>query len=272
MIKIPTLEEMLKAGLHFGHKLSRRYPKMNEYIFTSRNSVHIIDLEKTQEKLKEALEFLQETASNGGTVLFIGTKPQALPIVEKYAKECGMPYINERWLGGTITNFSVVSKSIKKYNDLVEKQKTGELKKYTKREQVMFGKEIEDMARKVDGIKNLQKTPDILFVLDIKNEKTAVTEAGKKNIPIVAVCDTNVNPDKVQYVIPANDDAISSIEMIVGLVAEAVKEGKANPSSLASTPAKATEDKEKKEKKEVKEKTEKVEKKKEDKIQKDNKK
>lgn len=235
MTKIPTLEEMLKAGLHFGHKLSRRHPKMDEYIFTTRNNVHIIDLQKTREKLEEALEFLKETASKGGTVLFVGTKPQAFPIIEKYAKECGAPYINERWLGGTLTNFSVVYKTIKKYNDLVEKQKPGELKKYTKREQVMFGKQIEDMERKIGGIKDLLKIPDVLFVSDVKQEKTAVIEAKKRNIPVVAICDTNINPHGIQHVIPANDDAISSIEMIVSLVAAAIKEGKANPSTSVDT-------------------------------------
>lgn len=229
MTKIPTLEEMLKAGLHFGHKFSRRHPKMDPYIFTTRNNVHIVNLEETQKKLKEALDFLKETASNGGTVLFVGTKPQALPIIEKYAKECGMPYINERWLGGTLTNFSVIGKLIKKYNDLKDKQEKGELKKYTKREQVMFGKQIEDIGRKVSGVSVLEKTPDVLFVLDVKNEKTAVVEAGKRNIPVVAVCDTNINPRQIEYIIPANDDAISSIEMIVSLVAEAIKEGKASP-------------------------------------------
>lgn len=249
MTKIPTLEEMLKAGLHFGHKISKRHPKMDSYIFTSRNNIHIINLEATQEKLKEALEFLKETASTGGTILFIGTKPQALPIIEKYAKECETPYINERWLGGTLTNFSVISKTIKKYNDLKEKQEKGELKKYTKREQVMFGKDIEDMARKVDGIKNLERIPSAIFVLDVKKEKTAVMEAEKKNIPIVAVCDTNVNPRQIKYPIPANDDAISSIEMIVSLVAEAIKEGKANPKPVETKLVETKKEEEKKEKK-----------------------
>lgn len=229
MSKIPTLEEMLKAGLHFGHHVSKRHPKMDPYIFTARNNISIINLELTQEKLKEALDFLRETASKGGTVLFVSTKPQALPIIEKYAKECEMPYINERWLGGTLTNFSVIRKTIKKYNDLRDQQEKGELEKYTKRERVMFSKQIEDIARRVDGMKGITKSPDVVFILDVKHEKTAMLEALKKHIPVVAVCDTNVNPRNIEYIIPANDDAISSVEMIVSLVAEAIKEGKANP-------------------------------------------
>jgi small subunit ribosomal protein S2 len=229
MFKIPSLEEMLKAGMHFGHKNSRRHPKMDQFIFTTKNTINIIDVEKTQVKLEEALNFLKDTASKGGVILFVGTKAQALPVMEKYAKECGMPYINEHWIGGIITNFSVIGKLIRKYNDLREKREKGELQKYTKWEQMMFDKEIADMARKVDGISTLRKNPDALFVVDIKNERTAVDEAVKRNIPIVAVCDTNVNPKPVSYVIPANDDAVGSIEIIAGLAAEAIKEGKANP-------------------------------------------
>lgn len=229
MFKIPSLEEMLKAGMHFGHKNSRRHPKMDPFIFTTKNTINIIDLEKTQPKLEEALNYLKDVASNGGVILFVGTKAQALSVVEKYAKECEMPYINEHWLGGIITNFAVIGKLIGKYNDLRAKREKGELQKYTKWEQLMFDKEIIDMARKVDGISTLKKNPDALFVVDIKNERTAVNEAVKKNIPIVAICDTNVNPKQVTYMIPANDDAVGSIEIIVGLVSEAIKEGKANP-------------------------------------------
>lgn len=229
MFKIPSLEEMLKAGMHFGHKNSRRHPKMDPFIFTTKNTINIIDLEKTQKKLEEALNFLKDVASNSGVILFVGTKAQALPAMEKYAKECEMPYINEHWIGGIITNFSVIGKLIKKYNDLREKREKGELQKYTKWEQLMFDKEIADMARKVDGISTLRKNPDALFVVDIKHENTAVNEAVNKNIPVVAICDTNVNPKPVSYVIPANDDARGSIEMVISLVAEAIKEGKANP-------------------------------------------
>lgn len=238
MYKIPSLEEMLKAGLHFGHKNSRRHPKMDPFIFTSRNGINIINLEETAKKLEISLNFIKETAAKGGNILFIGTKPQVLPVVTKYAKECGMLFVNERWLGGTLTNFSVISSLIKRYNELRSQQEKGELKKYTKKEQLVLAKKIEDMARKVGGISGMIKVPDVVFVVDIKQEKTAVMEAVRKGIKIVAICDTNVNPRDIDYVIPANDDAVSSVEMIVGLVAEAVKEGVSQrPAAVNATPA-----------------------------------
>jgi len=226
MPEIPSLLEMLKAGVHFGHQISKWHPKMKPYIFTSRNGVHIINLEETQVKLKEALEFVKKNAENGGILLFVGSKKQARSIIEKYAKECGMPYIKERWLGGMITNFSVISKLLRKFKDLKKKRDTGELEKYTKKEQLGFKRKIEDLDKIIGGIENLEKIPEAIFILDIRNEKTAFTEAKKKSIPIVAVCDTNVDPTGVDYIIPANDDATKSIELIVKLIAEAVKEGK----------------------------------------------
>ncbi len=225
MPEIPDLLTMLKAGVHFGHKISKRHPKMKPYIFMAKNGFHIINIEETQVKLKEALDFIKKIVSNGGTILFLGTKKQAQAIIVKAAKDCGMPYIKERWLGGTFTNFSSISKLIKKYNDLKEKKANGQLDKYTKKERLEFDQEIEKSERVVGGVANLTKLPDAVFVCDVRKEKTAVAEANKKNVPIVAICDTNVNPDKITYPIPANDDAIKSIELLVNLVAEAVKEG-----------------------------------------------
>ena len=226
MVKIPTLLEMLKAGVHFGHQVSRWHPKMAKYIFGKRNGINVIDLEKTQEKLEEALNFIKDAAQKGSVILFLGTKKQAQEIVKKYAKECGAPYITERWLGGTVTNFKVISKVLKKLKKVEAQKESGEIKKYTKKEQLVITREAEKMDNLIGGIKDLEKIPDVLFVVDVKKNSTAIKEAKIKKIPIVAFCDTNINPEIVDYPIPANDDATKSIEMIVSLVAEAVKEGK----------------------------------------------
>jgi len=226
MSEIPDLMLLLKSGVHFGHQVSRRHPKMKPYIFMSKNGFHIINIEETQVKLKEALDFIRKVVSNGGTILFLGTKKQAKAIVTKYAKECGMPYVTERWLGGTFTNFSAISKIINKYKTLNEQKAKGELDKYTKKERLEIDREIEKLDKIVGGVVTMNKIPDVVFVCDIRKEKTAVREAARKNVPIVAMCDTNVNPEIVTYPIPANDDAVKSIELITSLVAEAVKEGK----------------------------------------------
>lgn len=225
MPEIPDLLTMLKSGVHFGHQLSRRHPKMEPYIFTAKSGVSIINLEITQEKLVEALAFTRKIVANGGTILFLGTKRQAQPIITKYAKECGMPYITERWLGGTFTNFNEIRKLIRKFTSLKKKKETGELDKYTKKEKLEFEHEIENLEKMVGGIESLSKIPDAVFICGLKKEKTAVAEANKKNIPIVATCDTNDNPNLITYPIPANDDAIKSIELIVNLICQAVKEG-----------------------------------------------
>ncbi|HEX9664635.1 MAG TPA: 30S ribosomal protein S2 [Patescibacteria group bacterium] len=225
MPEIPSMTEMLKAGVHFGHKASKRYPKMEPYIYTVRSGIHIINLEKTTAKLKEALGFVTETVAKGGTVLFLGTKKQARDIIKKYAVDCQMPYISERWLGGLITNFPVVVKVIKKYNKMKADRQAGAYAKYTKKEQLEFDREIERLDRMVGGLASLTKIPEIIYIVDIRNENTAVAEANNKKVPIVAICDTNVNPEKVSYPIPANDDSIGSIEMITRLISEAVKEG-----------------------------------------------
>jgi small subunit ribosomal protein S2 len=225
MPEIPDLLTMLKSGVHFGHQQARRHPKMEPYIFTAKSGFHIINLEKTQEKLKEALDFVKKIVSNGGTILFLSTKRQAKPIVEKYAKECEMPYITEHWLGGTFTNFVEIKKIIKRFSNLKKEKATGELEKYTKKEKLEFDREIEKLELAVGGIESLTKIPDAVFVCGVKTEKTAVLESIKKNIPIVAMCDTNINPEKITYPIPANDDAVKSIELITSLVAQAVKEG-----------------------------------------------
>jgi len=226
MSKIPELVELLKAGVHFGHQSSKRYPKMGQYIHTTRNRISIIDLEQTGKKLQAALDFVSKIASHGGTILFISSKKQAKEIIKNAAINCGMPYVNSRWLGGTFTNFGNVIKLTKKLKSLEEKERSGELEKYTKKEQLDFQKDITRLNDLVGGIKDLTKLPEAVFVVDIKKEKSAVAEANKKNVPIVAMVDTNVNPEKVQYPIPANDDAVKSIEIICQTMSEAIVEGR----------------------------------------------
>lgn len=227
MYTIPTIEQMLKSGMHFGHKTSKWHPKMAPYIFGARNGVHIIDLVKSRKMLETAMEFVEKFASEGKTVLFVGTKIQVKNIVKKAAIEAEMPYVSEKWMGGTLTNFGVIKKLIKKYNDLVDDRKSGKLDKYTKKERSDFDKEAGKLEIKVGGLTEMHKLPDALFVWDIKNEKTAVTEAKKKNIPVIAVCDTNANPESINYIIPSNDDATKTVKMIMNLMVEVVKEGRA---------------------------------------------
>lgn len=227
MPKLPTLEDMLKAGMHFGHRTSRWHPKMAPYIFGTRAGVHIIDLRKTYAQLEEAAEYLKKMAAENKTILLVGTKDQIKNKLAQAAKEVNMPYVTTRWIGGTLTNFDVIKKQIKTYLDLKEKKETGKLEKYTKKEQVGFDKQLAKLEVMVGGITGLKKMPDVVFIFDIKNDKTALAEAKKKGLPVVAVCDTNVNPDGVNYVIPANDDASKSILTIISVITEAIKEGQA---------------------------------------------
>ncbi len=236
-MKIPSSLEMLKAGVHFGHQSSKWHPKMKEYIFGERGGVHIINVEKTADKLNTALTFVTQTISKGGSVLFVGTKRQAQDIVAKYATECGMPYVNIRWLGGTLTNFGQLQRLIRHYLDLKEKREKGELKKYTKLEQLQFDREIAELDEKIGGLSTLTRVPDALFVLDARHEKTAVREARAMKVPMIALVDSNVNPTGIEYVIPGNDDAVNSIDLIAKLVAGAVKEGKTKAASEAQAAA-----------------------------------
>ncbi len=224
----PAVLEMLQAGVHFGHNVSRWHPKMKPYIFTDRNRVHIIDLEKTEEQLKSVLPAIKQMAAEGKTVLFITTKPQARELVKQAALDCGMPYLVERWLGGMLTNFAEIKKLIKKYNTLKEKQATGQLANYTKKEQLEIAKELEKMDTYLAGLTNLDHMPDAIFIPSVQREKTAMVEANKMSVPVIGLCDTNSNPDKVTYVIPGNDDAVKSVTMMIGLVRDAIQEGKAS--------------------------------------------
>lgn len=223
---IPSLEEMLKAGMHFGHQVQRWHPKMEPYIFTERGGIHIINLEETQRLLKEALEHIKGIVSRGGLVLFVGVKRQAQEAVAKEATRSGMPYVSGRWLGGTLTNFGEVKKLIRRLKTLREQNERGELKKYTKKEQLWFAREIEELTAKVGGIESLERMPEAVFVLDMHSDKIAVREAVTMKVPVIAVCDTNINPDNVDFIIPANDDASKSVTMITRLIADAVIEGR----------------------------------------------
>lgn len=217
---------MLQAGMHFGHRTNRWHPKMKPYIFTSKNGIYIIDLRKSREKLAEALEFISKLVSENKNILFVGTKSQVSEPLKKMTIEAGQSYVVGKWLGGYLTNFSVIKKSVKKYLDLTEKKAAGKLEKYTKKERLDFDREINKLEMRVAGLVNLNKLPDALFVWDIKEEETAVREAIQKNIPIIAICDTNVNPELVNYPIPANDDSTKTIDLVLEAVKKTILEAK----------------------------------------------
>jgi len=219
-------EEMAEAGLHFGHRTSRVHPKMKPYIFGNRNTVHLIDLEKTAEKFKQALEFIKEIIFENKTLLLIGTKVQIKDIAKDFAIECGLPYITERWLGGTFTNYKTLKQRIEYFKELEEKKKKGELEKYTKKEKAKINKELSDLETKFGGIKNMQGLPDAIFVLDMKKDALAVKEANMKGVKIIAIADTNVDPSLADYPIPANDDAISSVKYILEKVKDVIIKAK----------------------------------------------
>ena len=223
---IPSIEELMEAGVHFGHTVSRWHPKMGPFLYGKRGSVHIIDLVKTTEKLKQAADFAKEQAKQGKVILFVGIKPVARKIVKQAAEQCGMPYVVNKWIGGTITNFNAVLGMVKRMKQIEEDKAAGKLEKYTKKEQLDLENERIKLENSVGGLRNLTKLPDVMFMIDIVHDKTALREAQKKSIPVVAITDSNVNPNNVACFIPANDDAIKSISLITKIICEAVEEGK----------------------------------------------
>lgn len=241
MSNIPSLEELLKAGVHFGHRTSRWHPKMAEYIFGARSGVHVIDVEKTQAILEDVLNKISTISANGGSIWFIATKQQLKPISEKYAVESKSPFVNTRWLGGTFTNFDEIKKLIRTYLDLKDKRDKGDLKKYTKLEQLQFSRKIEELYDKIGGLADVTDLPEAIFLPDLRTDKTAAVEARKRGIKVIAICDTNVNPDLADIVIPANDDSIKSVTLISRLVAEAINEGRKNKKAYATKVKKAEE-------------------------------
>ena len=230
-----TLMEMLKVGVHFGHKTSLWNPKMSPYIYTQRNNIHILDLEKTKTKLDQALGFARDLAATGGTVLFVGTKRQAKEEVRKAAESCNMPYVVTRWLGGTFTNFRTIQRTIKKMEKYEKMISDGEISKYTKKEQLMIKREVEKMKTFFSGIKDMKKLPEAIFVLDTKYDHIPVQEARQSKVKVIGLVDTNSDPAKVDYVIPSNDDAIKVIQFMAQAMADAINEGRNNMAATIMT-------------------------------------
>lgn len=231
-----VLKELLKAGSHFGHKKGKWNPKMAPYVFGVRNGIYIIDLEQTAKKLEEAINFLGGLIKAGKVVVFVSTKVQARDLIKEAAESLGMPYVVERWIGGTLTNFGIINKRVRQLKDLEEKQKSGELGKYTKYEQQVFAKQIEDMNRKFGGLKNLAKLPDAIFLLELDKNEAPVREARQLNIPIVAVTDTNTDPTLVNYPIPANDDSMPALALIMGKIKDVLIKEKTSAAKASNRP------------------------------------
>ena len=221
-----NIKELLEAGAHFGHQTSRWHPRMKRYIFTKRNGIHIIDLEQTAGMLNKACEFVTETVANGGKVLFVGTKKQAQSIIEEEARRCSMFFINQRWIGGVLTNFSTIQTRIDYLVRLEDQQARGEFARLPKKESLKLGEEIERLNKHLGGFKEMTNLPDVIFVVDPVKEDIALAEARRVAIPVVAIVDTNCNPDDIDYPVPANDDAIRAIKLISSKSADAVIEGR----------------------------------------------
>ena len=241
-----TMKELLEAGVHFGHQVRRWNPKMKEYIFGERNGIYIIDLQKTQKMFREALQYVTNMVAEdrGKTVLFVGTKRQAQDAVREEAERSGQYYVNQRWLGGLLTNFQTVQKSIKRLKDLDVMQTDGRYEKLTKKERIKLDRERQSLEKVLSGIKGMNRLPDLVFVIDVRKEEIAVAEANKLGIPVIAVVDTNCSPEGIDYVIPGNDDALRAVRLFAARIADAVLEGQqmlTEGGASAEEPATATE-------------------------------
>ena len=223
---VVAMKQLLEAGVHFGHQTRRWDPRMAEYIFQARNGIHIIDLQKTSKKLDEAYSFMREQAEEGKTVLFVGTKKQAQECMKEAAVKCGMFYVNQRWLGGMLTNFKTIKARVQRLKDLEAMEQDGTFDVLPKKEVINLKKEMEKLEKNLGGIKEMENTPDIIFLVDPKKEATAIAEAKKLNIPVVGLVDTNCNPEDLDYPIPGNDDAIRTVKLIADVMANAIIEGK----------------------------------------------
>ena len=243
---IVSMRQMLEAGVHFGHQTHRWNPRMKRFIFGERNGIYIIDLEQTLDRAEAAYKFTRDLVANGGSVLFIGTKKQAQDPIKFFADKCGMPYVNERWLGGMLTNFDTIAKRVAKMQEYERMRDTGEFELMPKKEALLISREMEKLQKNLSGIRGLSKRPSAVFILDTVKEHIAVTEANKLGIPVIAVVDTNVNPDLVQFPIPGNDDAIRANELMSRVICEAVIEGRfiaeksGNRAVVASAPVTRT--------------------------------
>ncbi|OCA89608.1 30S ribosomal protein S2 [Pradoshia sp. D12] len=225
-MSVISMKQLLEAGVHFGHQTRRWNPKMKKYIFTERNGIYIIDLQKTVKKVEEAYNFVRDLAADGGTMLFVGTKKQAQDSVKEEAGRAGMYYVNQRWLGGTLTNFVTIQKRIARLKEIEKMEENGTFEVLPKKEVIQLKKEQERLEKFLGGIKDMKQIPDALFIIDPRKERIAVAEAHKLNIPIVGIVDTNCDPDEIDYVIPANDDAIRAVKLLTGKMADAILEGK----------------------------------------------
>jgi small subunit ribosomal protein S2 len=232
-MSIISIKQLLEAGVHFGHHTRRWNPKMSEYIFTERNGIYIIDLQKTVKKFEEAYMFVRDVAAEGGNILFVGTKKQATDAIKEEATRCGMYYVNVRWPGGMLTNHKTIKKSIARLNALTKMQEDGTFDLLPKKEVAMKQKEIFDLEKSYGGIKDMDTLPAAIFIVDPKKERNAVLEAKKLGIPVVAIVDTNCDPDDADYVIPGNDDAIRAIKLISSVIADAVIEGRQGEQTVA---------------------------------------
>lgn len=225
-MSVVAMKQLLEAGVHFGHQTRRWDPKMAEYIFQARNGIHIIDLQKTSKKLDEAYSFMKEQAEEGKTILFVGTKKQAQECMKEAALKCGMYYVDQRWLGGMLTNFGTIQKRIQRLKDLENMQEDGTFDVLPKKEVILLKKEMEKLEKNLGGIKDMDKIPGVIFLVDPKKERIAILEAKKLGIPVVGLVDTNCNPEELDYPIPGNDDAIRAVKLIADVMANAVIEGK----------------------------------------------
>ena len=233
---VVTMRQLLEAGVHFGHQTRRWNPKMKRFIYGEQNGIYVIDLHQTLRRVETAYLFTRDLASRGGNVLFVGTKKQTKDAIARYAELCGMPYVNERWLGGMLTNFTTISGRVKKMQEYERMQAAGDFEAMPKKEALILSRELEKLQRNLGGLRSLDRLPDAIFVIDTKKEAIAVTEANKLGIPVVAVVDTNCDPDVIQYVIPGNDDAIRSGDLMSRIIAEAVVEGRRNLPEVAQMP------------------------------------
>ena len=236
-----SMKQLLEAGVHFGHQTRRWNPKMATYIFNERNGIYIIDLQKTVKKLEEAYFFVRDMAASGKSILFVGTKKQAQDAIKEEAERCGQFYVNARWLGGMLTNFRTIQTRIRRLNDIDKMEQSGQFDLLPKKEVIQLKAEREKLEQNIGGIREMKKLPGALFVVDPRKEHIAVTEARILNIPIVAIVDTNCDPDEIDYVIPGNDDAIRAVKLIAGKMADAVLEGKQGEQSAEEAPVEKTE-------------------------------
>ncbi len=227
MATVISMKALLESGVHFGHRTNKWNPRMKPYIFTERNGIHIIDLQQTAKTLTNTYNVVRDTAAKGGTVLFVGTKRQAQETIRDEAIRCGMPYVTERWLGGTLTNWTTIQQRIQELERLERLRDSGEINRLTKKEGLLIEREINRLETRLSGLRNMRRLPDLIFIVDVGREDTAVHEANLKDIPVLALVDTNCDPSGIDYIIPSNDDAIRAIKLLVGKIADAVLEGKA---------------------------------------------